>query len=236
MSAKEKETEISIGKIMGVERIEDLPKAILDTLLEGLSANPQDFAILGMGFLVGYEGLDVTAFMMRSLKDMVDNFGQILIKGITGTISKTVEDLVYPMSQIPVQMGGIIQDISKLIGGPVWFPDKHITPATRMPSSLGPGVSYYGPPPAGIAAADWPPYGISLAKLQDSIASAAEADKAKLMLEGIIAEQKIKILMGCIGAITAYALTRPGVAQSLVGALGNVVSGALQGAGSAVPF
>lgn len=231
-----KEADISIGKIMGVEKIEDLPKAILDTLLEGLSASPQDFAILGMGFLVGYEGMDIMAFLMKPLNDLVGQFGAV-IKGATGLGPvKTVMDLVYPMSTIPVQMGGLVQDISKLIGGPIWFPDKHITAASKMPSSLAPGVSYYGPPPAGVAAADWPPHGISLAKLQDNIANASDADKAKLTLEQIVAEQKIKILMGCIGAITAYTLTRPGVAQGIVGALGNVVSGALQGAGAAVPF
>ena len=233
---KKEEPDITIGKIKGVERIEDLPKAILDAMLEGLTAAPQDFAILGMGFLVGYEGMDIMAFLTKPLAGIADNFVKAVsgVAQLGGTFSSL--DLVYPMGSLPVQMGGIAQDISKLVGGPVIFPDKHITQASKNPSALGPGVSYYGPPPAGVDPKDWPPYGITLQKLEDSKKAAPDADKWKYELEQILSEQKIKILMGCMGAITAYTLTRPGVMPAIAGALGNVVSGALQGAGAAVPF
>ena len=226
---------VTVGRVMDISKLEDLPKQLINSLLEGLSASPQDFVILGMGFLVGYEGMDILAFLMKPLNDLAKSMGSIF-KGATDFVPSVAADLLYPIAALPTQMGGLVQDISRVTGGPVWFPNKHITAASKNPSSLGPGVSYYGPPPAGVDPADWPPYGTTLQKLQDEIANASSSDALKLRLEAIAAEQKLKILMGCMGAITAYTLSRPGVVSALAEATGNVVSGALQGLGSAVPL
>jgi len=224
--------DVTIGRIKGVEKIEDLPKAILDSLLEGLTTSPQDFAIMGMGFLVGYEGMDIMAFMMKPFNDMMNN-ALAVFKGASEAIPKAM-DTMFDLANIPTQMGGIAQDLFDLIVGGKWFPNKHITPASK--GQAGPGTSYYGAPPPGVAPEDWPPYGTTLSKLQDEIDDAPEADKLKLTFEQIMAEQKLKILLGCLGAITAYTISRPGVAQTIVGTVGGVIGKGIEAVGEAVPF
>lgn len=235
----------SRGLIRDIHSIEDLPKALFDSFLEGLTAAPQDFAIMTMGFIVGYEGIDLLGQIMKPFNDMMQN----VVKGISGSVTDLTKLLpigTFDMANMPVQMGGLVQDLTKLVANGLddtgdltklltLFPNKHITPAIRMPGDLGPGVSYYGPPPSGYTG-DWPPYGTTLSKLETEKMEADKAELWKWELEQILTEQKLKIITGCVAAISAYAITRPGVAQSIMGAIGSMIQGALVGAGEAVPL
>jgi len=221
--------EITVGKVSPIDSLEELPKKVLDSLLEGLTAAPQDFAIMGMGFVVGYEGMDVMAFLMKPLNDMLLGFGDLL----KGAAMKPLE-LVLPLANLPIQMGAGALDLLKLVGGPVIFPDKHITPAAK--GMAGSGTSYYGPPPADFVG-QWPPYGITLSSLQQKIDDLPDGpDKTKLTFEQWAAEVKIKVLMGFMGAILAYTITRPGVAQTIVTEIGDTMQAAIRATGEAVPL
>lgn len=229
------------GQIRDVRKVEELPGAILDALMEGMGKNPADFAILGMGFYVGYEGFDVMGFLMKPFNDMIGKIAAIFSpQGAVDLLKLTqlggfggIESLTQPLATLPVQMGAGWADLIKMVSGVSVYPNKHITPATKMPASLPPGVSYYGPPPEGFEG-EWPPYGTTLAALEDKIRS--DPSKTSFVWEQWAAEMKLKVLMGCVGAICAYTISRPGVAQAMIGAAAEVVSGALQGAGEAVPL
>lgn len=255
-----KASEAERGQVRDVKKIEDLPGAIIDSLLEGATAKAPDFAVLGMGFLVGYEGMDIMGFLMKPFNEMVDKVIEAFKTAalmpveaaaaaltsagdVAGTIADLtriggfgkIESLVYPLASLPIQMGTGWNDLIKIITGLSVYPNKHITPATKAGVSLPPGVSYFGPPPVGYEG-DWPPYGTTLSNLEAEKETAGEPAKTALEFEQLMAELKLKVLMGCMGALTAYILTRPGVVPAIVGTAGEIVSGALQGAGSAVPF
>ena len=237
----------SRGRIRDIESIEDLPKALVDSFFEGLTTAPQDFAIMAMGFIIGYEGYDLVGMLLKPVNEMVTNAVKGMVSG-AGELARNTAIGAFDMANMPIQMGGTLQDIAKLAAQVAdgtgdltkiltLFPNKHITPATKMAPELGPGVSYWGPPPEGYDPEKWPPYGTTLSKLEDEkTAHAADDDWWKWEFEQIAAELKLKVITGCIGGITAYALTRPGVLQSIGQSISTIVAGALEGAGEAVPF
>lgn len=219
------QVKIDQGKLDTIEKIEELPYRAVEALLEGLSTKPADFAIMGLGFVVGYHGLDVAAFIQKA---MVDGMNKA-IEAAKGAAFKPLE-LALDLGAIPIDPAGIALEIVRLVGGPA-LPNKHITPATKRPDLLQPGVSYYGPPPVGFEG-EWPPVGTTLSKLQDGKDNASDEDKWKWDLEILLADFKLRMVLGCAGAITAYTLSRPGVLTGMASAAAE----GIKGIGEIVPF
>ena len=232
-----------LGAVADIKKIEDLPAKIFDAMLEGLAKKPAEFVVLGMGFLLGYEGQDIMAYIMRPFTDMIKSITSLKLSSGTSLTSAVATGLgnqpalQYPVSTIAVQMGFGWNDLVKAATGVAIFPNKHITPASKLANELPPGVSYYGAAPEGFQG-DWPPYGTTLAELEDKIRNAKNDGKptAGLSLEQWAAEFKIKVLLGCVGALTAYTLSRPGVAQTLITEIGDTVQAGIRAMGEAVPL
>lgn len=223
------------GTLETIDRIGEIPKRTVEALLEGLTKNPADFAIMGCGFIVGYEGLDVMGYMMRQMKEMVVGAASMMANLPAGTSPITdfmkllplrVEDYSIDVANLPTELGGgiggIFEFLSKSIGGPEW-PGKHITPASKGEITT-PGISYWGPPPEGWTGA-WPPYGITLSQLEGAKKAAADKDKWKWDLELVLADAKLKIVLGCLGAIAAYTISRPGFISGVLSGVGDITKG-----------
>ena len=217
------------GKLERIEKIQDLPLRMAEAILEGISSKPGDMAVLGMGFFAGYMGYDMVQYMMRPFKEMIGSAGDTL-----GQIPNRITDVVFPLADLPIEiaagpLSGTVDTLMRAVGGPAIMPGKRITPATKG-QVTSPGVSYYGPAPTGFAG-DWPPHGITLAQIQAEIDKDDE-NKPWWEFELIAAETELKLVCGCMSAIAAYALTRPGAIQGILEGLGSIT----QGVGEIVPF
>lgn len=227
------------GLLTTIEKLQEVPLRTIEALLEGLSAKPADFAIMGLGFVCGYEGIDLMQMMMKPFKDMAGSIIGIaknpadILKLVGGPIVPQIDLSAVAMNAsgivdlikiTSVPLGGVFGNVADKSGIFSLFPNKHITPATKNPSMLAPGVSYYGPPPSGFTG-PWPPYGTTLANLEDQKLTASDEDKWKYELEQWWLEARIKIVMGCAGAILAYMVTRPGFVTEMVKGVGEITKG-----------
>jgi len=230
-------TTIDQGVIQTIDKLKEVPLRTLEALLEGLDKDPVNFAVLGLGFICGYESIDIMGVMMKPFKDILGNVTD-LTKLAGGPIIPQ-----FDLSAVAMGPMGLL-DLVKLVGGPLGlgdkadlsgiysiFPNKHVTPASKNPNMVAPGVSYYGPPPTGFTG-PWPPYGTTLANLEDEKNAAADENKWKYDLEQWWLDQKVKIVMGCTGAIIAYMITRPG----FVTGMASAVAESIKGLGEIVPL
>jgi hypothetical protein len=216
-------TQIDQGSLASIDKLKEIPLRTIEAILEGLDKDPVNFAVLGLGFVVGYEGIDMMGILFKPIKD--------LLSGLPDLAKLAGGPIVPQFDLSAVAMGASsLVDLAKLAtGGDAGilenlFPNKHIAPASKNPNLLAPGISYYGAPPAGYTG-EWPPLGTTLGRLEDEIRNAPEADKPKYAFEQWWLEQKVRIVMGCTGAIVAYMLTRPGfVSESLKG-IGEITKG-----------
>lgn len=211
------------GKLKQIENLRDLPLRMAEGILEGMASKPADFMVLGMGFFAGYMGYDLMTYMMRPFQEALGAMG----KGI-GELPSKVACMTFPLADMPIEVGaGLgLGTVDKLTG---IFPGKHITPATKG-QITAPGVSYYGPPPKDYQG-DWPPHGITLAQIQAEIEK--DNDKRPLWeFELLTAETELKLVCGCLSALAAYALTRPGTIHGILQGIGSIT----EGFGEVVPF
>ncbi len=218
------------GSIDTIEKLKDVPLKTIEALLEGLSSSPADFAVLGLGFIVGYEGIDIMSMLTKPITDGMIK-GASVIAGIADSnlVKSATSPLVptFDLAAVPMSASGIA-DLAKIVSDGMIdvFPNKHITPATANPNMLGPGVSYFGPPPEGQTG-PWPPVGTTLSNLEDQ--RLRETDpwrEKKLAIEQWWIEHRVRIVMGAAGALIAYALTRPGVAIELIKTGSSMFGGA----------
>lgn len=219
---------IDQGVLSTIEKLKEVPLRTVEALLEGLAKRPEDFAIMGLGFVVGYEGIDIMGVLFKPIKDILGNLGD-LTKLAGGPIVPQVD-----LSAIAMAASSVV-DLVKLATGPITgdyktlfglFPNKHITPASKNPNLLAPGISFYGPAPTGFTG-PWPPYGTTLGTLEDQIQNAVpgSGEDWNLRFEQWWVEQKVKIVMGCTGAILAYMVTRPGFVTGIISGIGELTKG-----------
>lgn len=218
------------GRLDVIERAREIPLRLAEGILEGLASKPGDMIVLGMGFYAGYMGFDLMEYMMRPFKE----FGKVLGSASIGLPIKAA-DLAFDVANMPIEigagLGGAISDIGAAVGIGDLIPGKRITPATKGQITT-PGISYYGPPPTGYSG-EWPPYGITLAQIKGEIDKAPSAtDKAKWTFEYWWAETNLKLVCGCLSAIGAYAVTRPGFVPGVLSGIGEIT----KGIGEITPF
>lgn len=216
-------TQVDQGTIATIDKLKEVPLRTIEALLEGLTKDPANFAVLGLGFIVGYEGIDMMGVLFKPIRDLLSGLPD-LAKLASGPIIPQ-----FDLSSVAMNASSMV-DLAKiatggdtgLLGG--LFPNRHITPASKNPNLLAPGISYYGAPPVGYTG-NWPPYGTTLGKLQDEIDKVSAEKKLKYTFEQWWLEQKVKIVMGCTGAIVAYMLTRPGFVPETLKGLGEITKG-----------
>ena len=69
------------GALAGIESLMDVPKRLLEAILEGLAKEPSKWMVIGLGFYLGYKGIDVLKYFMT------------VFKGVTSKVGEVVEDL-----------------------------------------------------------------------------------------------------------------------------------------------
>ena len=94
------------GVLEPIASLEDLPKKIMEAILEGFAKQPQDFAVLGLGFFCGYEGYDVLEHFMKAVPLAKSNPADLAIRMGAGPLG-----VLMPQAAV---------DVAKLQIFPMW--------------------------------------------------------------------------------------------------------------------
>ena len=96
------------GVLKSIESWEDMPKRLLEAIMEGLAKEPSKWAILGLGFYLGYKGMDVLAYFTK-------NFAAIA-NGMTGGGATAFFDAQMDLNKLMIIPGEPIKEFLIFIG------------------------------------------------------------------------------------------------------------------------
>lgn len=186
------------GAIETIASVEDVPLKMLEAILEGIQREPTRFVCMGLGFYLGWKGLDVMNQLMGPFKGIADAIakgpGQLWPGG------PKIQDSLEDIADIPLMISGPLTGILNLI--------KNEKPNTDTHSEME-----------------------TVADIKADSSLSDEEKRIRIWWHDVEA----RLLMGCMGALTAAVITSPGF---LVG-VGSIVQGVgeiAKGVGETVPL
>ncbi len=202
------------GVLTPLDQFSDFPARLAEAILEGIAKKPDEFLVLGLGFFVGYEGYDVMAHFMSGLSilNTPQSPEDILARAAMG-----LPGLLMPQSLV---------DVSKVVVFPWLGPIEKLKEIGDPAAALQKYIS-------GYTASS----GSMMGAVAKNIAGQANTqgittDEDKTDMEKLLAawghDVKARLLLGALGALTAYMVTRPGFFSGIgeiVKGVGEIVPG-----------
>ena len=99
------------GALKSIEDWEDMPKRLLEAIMEGLAKEPSKWAIMGLGFYLGYKGMDVFKYFTKSFAAAGGAIDEALGGGPT-----FFADAMMDLNKIMIIPGEPIKEFLLLIG------------------------------------------------------------------------------------------------------------------------
>lgn len=183
------------GVLETISKLEEIPKRLAEAILEGMSKEPQEFIILGLGFFVGYEGYDILDWLLKGLhtKLKAETPADIATHAVLGPVS-----FLAPKTAL---------DITKVAVFP-WFGALEAFWNANIDLSQVPFKQKQ--------------------RTDEDIGNDPDKSETQKAIEVWAHDQKARILLGAMGAIAAYAITRPGFFTGIgdiVKGIGEIVPG-----------
>lgn len=174
------------GVLETISKLEEIPKRLAEAILEGMSKEPQEFIILGLGFFIGYEGYDVLDPFLKGIHAKMKSPADAATIALLGPLS-----LALPKQAI---------DIAKVAVFP-WFGALEAFWNANIDLSQVPFKQKQ--------------------RTDEEIRTDPNKSDGQKAVEIWAHDQKARILLGAMGAIAAYAITRPG----FFAGIGEIVKG-----------
>ena len=144
--------EHTTGALKSIEDWEDVPKRLLETIMEGLAKEPSKWMVMGLGFYLGYKGFDVLKWFVNTIGKIGSEVGDTILDAVTDlpslafapvniivdllkslTGAQTDPDLVGSIATVPVTSTEIAADPDKT-NLDLW---KHETEAKMIAGAFG---------------------------------------------------------------------------------------------------
>ena len=96
------------GALAGIESLMDVPKRLLEAIMEGLAKEPSKWMVIALGFYLGYKGMDVLKYFVQ------------MFKAVAGKVGEVVEDLTkatLDLTLIPFLKWDPAEFLLSLFGG-----------------------------------------------------------------------------------------------------------------------
>ena len=96
------------GALKSIEDWEDMPKRLLEAIMEGLAKEPSKWAVMGLGFYLGYKGMDVLKYVSGNLN--------AIATAATGGGAPIFVDAMIDLNKLMIIPGEPIKQFLLLIG------------------------------------------------------------------------------------------------------------------------
>ena len=96
------------GALESIESWEDMPKRLLEAIMEGLAKEPSKWAVMGLGFYLGYKGMDVLKYFAANLN--------AIATAVTGGGAPVFVDAMMDLNKIMIVPGEPVKQFLLLIG------------------------------------------------------------------------------------------------------------------------
>jgi len=181
--------------LKSITSMEEMAYRIPETILEGLAKNPKDFVILGLGFFLGWEGLDIFGAISKGF-----------INSVMGAAKGT--------AALPLDLSKSILDTANI-------------PPSMLKFIFAPAMLLFGKPSGTISKAHFEDISVLRMTQEELDAQAAKTGTTDPALAFQInwTDIEMHLITGCLGALTAYALTRPGAIGEIIAGVGDIVKG-----------
>ena len=193
------------GALRSIEKIEDIPKRILEAIFEGLAKEPSKWMIMAFGFYLGWKGIDVFKHFMNIINGLID-IGSDILKDLGDAVIKTSTLAVLPA----------FDAVSFLLSlfGSITGPSKAKAPDAEPDTSFREsetGVVHKGRG-----------YSPSVAKTSAEVeADIADPEQTATDADGFAHDLDVRMIAGAMGAISAVMITQPG----FFAGIGEIVKG-----------
>ena len=82
------------GALEGIESLADVPKRLLEAILEGLAKEPAKWMVIALGFYLGYKGIDVLKYFITVFKGLAGSAGEVIDDLTKATLDVTLIPLL----------------------------------------------------------------------------------------------------------------------------------------------
>ena len=128
------------GALASIESLIDVPKRLLEAIMEGLAKEPSKWMVIALGFYLGYKGIDVLKYFITVLKGIAGAAGAVIDDLTKATLDVTLIPLLKfdPAKFLLSLFGGIGGPKAAKDDAPPTTPAK---PVTSEDLADDPGVS-----------------------------------------------------------------------------------------------
>ena len=96
------------GALKSIEDWEDMPKRLLEAIMEGLAKEPSKWVVMGLGFYLGYKGMDVFQYFIQNfgaIANQVTGGGATMFAGAMMEMNKIMLVPGEPIKQLLIALG-----------------------------------------------------------------------------------------------------------------------------------